>query len=187
MTGTGEVDIRLIATGAGARVLEHTILIEAGAGEVWEAWVTGEGQRRWASPFAEVDLSIDGTMEAGFSPDARLGDPSNVRDRVLAWLPGRMLAWQTTAVPPGAPFDAALWQQMHQVAEFVAVGPERTRVTQSMVGIGEGPGWDAVVAFARGVTAYGLRNLKRSLEVGPIDWAAEGMPSSGQLAAAGQL
>jgi hypothetical protein len=122
-------------------------------------------------------------MEAGFSAQSRPGDPGNIRDRILAYLPGRMLAWQTTEVPAGAPFDGALWRQTHQIVEFTEEAPGRTRVTQSMVGIGEGPGWEAVIAFARGVNDWGLRNLKQSLEQGPIDWAAQALPSGEELAA----
>lgn len=181
MTETGEIATELRHGPDGRRVLQHSIVVDAEGARVWNAWATGEGQRRWAAPFAHVELAVDGTMEAGFRPDARPGDPGNIRDRILAYLPGRMLAWQTCEVPPGAPFDPALWRQTHQVAEFAEAGPGRTRVTQSIVGIGDGPGWEAVVSFALGVNDWSLRNLKRSLEDGPIDWAALTLPTAEQL------
>ena len=62
-----------------------------------------------------------------------------------------------------------------KTATIIELTPEGagTKVTLSGVGFGAGAGFDALYAGFSWGNAYGLENLKRAVEQGPVDWAKE--------------
>lgn len=156
---------------AGVRVLEHSVFVTAPVERVWRAYTTSEGLMDWAAPFAVADFDA-GTLESGWTIESHAGDPANMFDRYVAFIPQRMVAWRTERLPPGAPFDVSLWMQLHQVAEF-AQRDGGTDVTQSLVGVGRGGGWDALAQARIAGNDWALRMLRKAMASGPLDWRAE--------------
>jgi uncharacterized protein YndB with AHSA1/START domain len=155
----------------GTRLLSHAVEIDADPAAVWDAFTTAEGWMSWAVPFAHVDLRLGGLIETSYDPSARRGDPANIANRILSYLPRRMLSIQAVQAPPGFPHADKL-PGLHSVIEIEPVADRRTRVTISGVGYGEGPEYDQLIEFFRQGNAWSLERLRERFVTGPADWRA---------------
>jgi len=157
----------------GHRVQQVSVIVGAPVKDVWAAFTTDAGFVRWAVPVAHVTLGNDGMMESSYRLSGTIGDPDNIRNRIVAYLPERLIVMQNEHVPKGAPFDPDLIRTIRTVIEFEDLGGGRTKVTESGVGYGEGAGYDSLYAFFRGGNAEELASLAQSFRTGPVDWKAE--------------
>jgi len=86
--------------------LAHEIVVAAPQAEVWAAISTPEGWRTWAVPVSWTAPDDPDSIEGSYTPSARPGDPSIIRQHFLARLPARLLVFRTTRAPEGFPhFD----------------------------------------------------------------------------------
>lgn len=154
----------------GSRVLQQSIVVPAGAADVWKAFTTSAGFASWASPVAFVDFRLGGHIEATYDPQGKIGAPGNIRNEIVAFVPERMLALRNTQAPPSTAFDAPTFQTLHTVIFLDAVGPGATRVTIAQPGYGTGDKFDGVYAhFARG-NGWSLQQLAKRFAEGPATW-----------------
>lgn len=157
---------------AGERTLCHVFMAPAAASEVWRLIATTEGWRSWAAPVAAVDLRAGGFIETSYNPAARIGDAGNIRNRVLAFTPERLLVIQIAHAPPGFP-HAELARELTTAIELEPVDATHTRVRFTMMGYREAPGFEALYAFFDRGNAFTLTKLRERIERGPVDWQAE--------------
>jgi uncharacterized protein YndB with AHSA1/START domain len=157
---------------SGHWVQQLNVVVEAPVAEVWAAFVTDEGFKAWAAPVAHVDLKNDGMIEASYSSTVRMGDPDNIRNRIVAYVPERVLVMQNVNAPKGAQFDAKAFKSIRTVIELEDLGNGKTRVTQSGVGYGEGAAYEGVFKHFRAGNLFAFRMLAQSFITGPVDWAA---------------
>ena len=153
----------------GSQVLRQSIEVPASVAEVWEALTTTEGIRSWAVPVAEVDFRLGGVWESSYRLDARIGDPENIRNRFISYLPMRMISLQAVQAPPGFPHPELL-SELFSVIELEELAPDRVRVTISGVGYRPGPGYDAIYRQFDAGNAWSLEQLRKRFVEGPVDW-----------------
>lgn len=161
-------DCSLEETG-GVRNLCHELVIPAPREEVWRLFASTQGLSSWLAPVAAIDLQIGGTWESSYRRDARLGDPGNIRNRILSYNPQRMLSIAVDNAPPGFP-EPELVRNVWTVIEFEPVGRTRTRVRVSMLGYREGAGYDRLYAMFKMGNAETLTSLHGRVMTGPTDW-----------------
>jgi uncharacterized protein YndB with AHSA1/START domain len=154
----------------GTRVLEHRITVDAPTNEVWQAWTTTEGITSWAVPVGHVDFRLGGIWESSYNRDAKLGDPGNIQNRILAYIPGRMLTIQAITAPPGFPHPELL-REIFTVIELEALDSSRTRVTVTMVGYANGEGYEVLYDHFDAGNAWTLQKLQQRFVSGPVDWS----------------
>lgn len=155
----------------GQRVLQLSILVPAGPDKVWEALSTEAGWKTWASPTAYVDLKVGGTIETNYTAGKAKGDPSNIVNRIEAYVPGRMLAIRNIQAPKGF-FSTDAFGQTATILELDPVAEGQTRVTLTNVGYGQGADFDSVYNHFEWGDAYTLAELAKRFETGPAKWAA---------------
>jgi uncharacterized protein YndB with AHSA1/START domain len=146
---------------SGARVLREWIVVDATPAEIWTAFTTDAGLGKWAAP-AHVTPGNGGTIEFGFSPQFRIGDPGNVRQRILVWQPDELLVWQNEFVPAGGPFDPATFGSVRTLMSFSDAGGGKTKVMETVVGFGTGAKYDELYKHLRGGNAEYLTMLADS-------------------------
>jgi uncharacterized protein YndB with AHSA1/START domain len=154
----------------GERVLQHEMLIPAPIGEVWRAWSTTDGLSSFVAPLVAIDLRIGGIWEASYDPSARLGDPGNIMNEVLSFIPERMLSVRIHQTPPGFPHPE-LAKQLWTVIELVPSSESSTTATVSMLGWGDGEGWDTLYDLFNRGNHFTLQQLYRRFAEGPIEWS----------------
>lgn len=155
----------------GGRVLTQSLVIPAAQDQVWEAWTTTQGLTSWAFPVGRVDFRVGGIWESSYDPKARLGDPGNILNRVVAFIPGRMLAFLVDRAPPGFPHPEVM-RQVVTVVELEPVAEDATMVTVTMAGWGAGPENEKVFGFFTQGNAWTLKKLHERFTKGPVDWPA---------------
>lgn len=153
----------------GARTLCHEAVLPAPPDEVWRLFSTTEGLSSWVAPVAAIDLRIGGIWEASYRMDAHLGDQGNIRNRVLSYLPQRMLSIAVDSAPPGFPHPELI-QRVWTVIELEPAGEGRTRVRVSMLGYGEGADYDELYAMFDQGNALTLRKLAERVRNGRTNW-----------------
>lgn len=154
----------------GSRALVAETIVNASLTEAWQAFTTSAGWQSWAVPFAVVDFKLGGLIETSYDPNARAGDVGNIHNRILAYAPYRMLAFQATRAPPGFK-HADLLPALHSVAEFEPLGANRVRVRLTGYGYAPGEGFDTLLKFFEPGNVWSLKQLTKRFEKGPVDWA----------------
>jgi uncharacterized protein YndB with AHSA1/START domain len=172
---TSDIATMEYRAGDTGRVLRQVAVVNAPLRDVWSVFTTSEGWESWAVPFAQVDFRVGGLIETSYDLAAKRGDPVNIHNRILSFLPYRMLSIQAVQAPPGFPY-ADLLPTLHSVLEFEAVDDQRTRVTISGVGYRAGEGYDALLNFFRKGNAWTFARLAQRFEAGPVDGSEE-LPS----------
>lgn len=165
----------------GNRVQQLMTVVNAPVSNVWAAFTTDDGFKRWAVPVTHITLGNDGMIESSYQISSKIGDPENIRNRIVAFLPQRLLILQNAHVPKGAPFDPVLIATLRTIIMLEPIDATHTRVTEAQVGYGTGPGYDTMYERFRSGNAYSLQQLAQSFITGPIDWAAEAARASASV------
>lgn len=111
-------------------------VVNAPVDAVWSAWTTVEAMQTWMVAKADIDLRVGGLLRTSYSHDADLDGDAAIHHRILAFDPGRMLAFQTIKTPKTFPFPTAI-RQAWTVVYLEPAGSGRTKVSVRMVGFGD--------------------------------------------------
>jgi uncharacterized protein YndB with AHSA1/START domain len=160
----------------GSRTLTHALVVPAPADQVWTALATVEGWKSWAVPSAWADPADPDTFETSYSLTAKPGDTSNIGNRFVARLPGRILVFRTTRTPAGFP-HADAYLGVISFFEIEAVDSGRSRVRLTGVNYPAGSAGDALLGFFRKGNRQSLEALRDRFANGPVDWPAKLAPS----------
>ena len=147
----------------GTRVLQDAITVNAPAEKIWAAFVDPQTIKSWSAPMALVELRQGGFIEEGFTANARPGSPDNVRHRIIAYLPGRLLILRNENAPRGLP-GGARFKEVVQIVEIESVDPEHARVRLSQTGYGSDAEIDKLYRFFATHNPELLEDLKAALE-----------------------
>jgi uncharacterized protein YndB with AHSA1/START domain len=146
----------------GERTMRLSTLIKVPPARVWAALSSAEGWRSWAVKSAYVDFREGGQIETSYREAAPKGDPNNIRNQIIAIVPGRLLVFRNVQAPGGFK-DADLFSRIITTIAIEAEGPG-TRVTISGAGYAQGPGYDALYKNFTWGNSYSLVALRKSLE-----------------------
>ena len=158
------------AAGDGTRTLHQSVIVPAPIAQVWTAFTTTDGYRAWAAPVAQIDFRVGGIVEASYSADARIGEPGNIRNEIVAYAPERMFALRNRQAPPDVPFDVPTFQSLQTVVLFDDLGGTRTRVTIVQPGYREGEAYDRTYKFFEWGNGATLVALRDRFARGSTDW-----------------
>jgi uncharacterized protein YndB with AHSA1/START domain len=160
---TPDVANTSFVTTDGAKFLQESAVIEAPAAILWKAFTDSEEFKRWNSPVAAIDLRVGGSLEASYDPKKALGDPDNIRHRIITFLPERLLVFQNIQAPHGLA-HADLFQKTVTVVEFTSLGTNRTKVTVSSTGWARDGDSDRLYQFFQAGNAELLEKMKSVYE-----------------------
>jgi uncharacterized protein YndB with AHSA1/START domain len=155
----------------GTRTLCHEAVLPSSADAIWPLLSTTGGLSSWVAPVAAIDLRVGGIWEVSYRADGRLGDAHNIRNRVLSYLPGRMLSVIVDQAPLGFP-QPELVRTVWTVIEIEPLSATQSRVRVSMLGYGTGADYDQLYALFDEGNAYTLQKLRERVSSGPTDWHA---------------
>jgi uncharacterized protein YndB with AHSA1/START domain len=147
----------------GTRLLQDSITISAPSETIWAAFVDPEAIRKWSAPMAAVDLRQGGFIEEGFAKAATVGSPDNIRHRIIAYLPGRLLILCNENAPRGLP-GGARFRDIVQIVEIESLDPQHTRVRLSQTGYGKDAEFEKLYGFFASHNPEFLEGLKSALE-----------------------
>jgi uncharacterized protein YndB with AHSA1/START domain len=109
----------------GTRLLVNEAVVDAAPADVWAAISTAEGWKSWAVPVAWAPAAD--MIETSYTPTARPGDPSTIRQQVLLRVPRRLMVFRTVKASAGFP-DFDTYAKVVSALELEPAGEGRTRV-----------------------------------------------------------
>jgi len=121
---------------SGAASLEPVVtegVVNAPVEKVWKAFTEKSVIEQWMVAKTELELKIGGTWRTSYSKDSNLNDDTAIHHTILAFDPGRMLAFRTIKTPKNFPFPAIT--NTWTVVYFEPAGTGKTRVTVRMMGL----------------------------------------------------
>jgi uncharacterized protein YndB with AHSA1/START domain len=141
----------------GTATLVHELLVGAPAAQVWAAISTPEGWTIWAVPAAWWVEGEPDVLETSYDPADKPGSASTIRQRFLARIPGRLLAFRTIKAPAGFPH----WESYRLVTSVFELEPagQRTRVRLTSTGYPDSEAGRELVAFFTRGNAETLEQL----------------------------
>lgn len=166
----------------GHKVLQLSLTVPAARKDVWARFTTAEGYRAWATPMARIDFGLNGLIEASYDSKAKVGDADNIRNRIIAYAPERMVVQKNENAPASLP-GREKFGEIVTIIELADAGPGQTRVTITGVGYRPGEPYDTLFKHFGWGNAYSLMQLKNSFVKGPIDWKAVEARQQAQAAA----
>lgn len=147
----------------GDRVLQESIVVEAPAAKVWRAFTDEATIRAWNAPLVRIDLRDGGTIEESDDATASLGGPASVRQRIVTYLPERLLVLRNIAAPAALP-GGELYPTIVQIVSLEPLTDKETLVTLSGSGYGAGAAYDSLYDFFWAHNAAYLASLKALCE-----------------------
>jgi uncharacterized protein YndB with AHSA1/START domain len=149
------------ASAPATRSFEFSGVVPAPPAAVWQALTTAEGWHRMGVPFAVVDFRVGGTVETNYEAQAHLGQPDNIKNQIVAFVPGRMMALRNVQAPPSFPYPKE-FATTATVFELKPAAHGATRITVTGVGYGEGPAYDWLLDKFKQGDAWTLEQLRAS-------------------------
>jgi uncharacterized protein YndB with AHSA1/START domain len=153
---------------AGQKALQLSMDIPAPPHAVFEAFATSEGFRSWAVAVARIDLRTGGEIESSYDPKAKIGDPDNIKNQIVTFIPDHLLVIRNIQAPTGFAGQGE-FQKTVTVVEFNPIAGGATRVRLTNTGYGASPEAQTVYGHFEWGNAYTLAELKKRFETGPVD------------------
>jgi uncharacterized protein YndB with AHSA1/START domain len=131
-------------TGRPTRRVTFEAVVAASPQEAFDAWVDPSRVVEFMGHSASVDLRIGGRYEILFRENVPVGQQGSEQCRILAYLPGDLLAFSWNAPPE---FGEIRSRHTWVVVTFSGPSSGPTRVRLAHTGFGEGLCWDECVAY----------------------------------------
>jgi len=155
---------------AGQKALQLSMDIPASPHQVFEAFATSDGFKSWAVAVANVDLRTGGTIEASYDPKAKIGDPNNIKNQIVTFIPDHLLVIRNIQAPEGFAGKGE-FQKTVTIIELAPIATG-TRVRLTNTGYGDSEEARTVYGHFEWGNAYTLAELKKRFDNGPIDRTA---------------
>jgi uncharacterized protein YndB with AHSA1/START domain len=153
----------------GSHVLMHEIVVPASPRQVWDAIATAQGWSGWAVPIAWSPPGDPDIIETSYDPAAKPGGPANIQQRILARVPGRLLAFRTVKAPSGFK-DFAAFSRVTSLFELEPVEEGRTRVRLTGTGYPDDETGRRLLGFFEAGNGKSLQWLSERFVSGPANW-----------------
>ncbi|MEO9633686.1 MAG: SRPBCC domain-containing protein [Parasphingorhabdus sp.] len=143
-------------------ILQNIAVISSPVADVWAAFATEDGYKSWAVPVAFVDFRVGGFFETSYNPEAKIGDPANIKNEILAYIPEQLLVLKNTQAPPGFASRDIL-DRLVSVFQFEALENGQTKITISGIGYGPDEESQRLVKFFKAGNSWSLGELNKML------------------------
>ncbi len=147
------------------REIIKEVTVKAPLADVWRAWTTDVGARKFFAPATKIELHPGGSYEIYFNLSAPPGEQGGEGNRVLSFLPQRMLSFEWNAPPSFGPLRDI---RTRVVILFEPVGADSVRVEFHHGGWGVGNDWSKVYDYFDRAWSHVLGNFERRFREGPL-------------------
>lgn len=151
-----------VVTETKERVLRLEAIIPASPTEVWKAFATEEGLKKWIAPVVALDLRNGGTLSTHYDKKAVIGSPGTIRLGIVHYLERELITYKVKLTPS---FSQKLRDEDQNLQEIVQILPWNngtTKVVSTMVGWGTGREWDETYNFFTKGNAWTYKQLIKS-------------------------
>lgn len=141
--------------------LHKSVVVSSDLKTVWDKWTTHQGLKSFIGLDNKVELLPGGAYEIYFLMDNPKGLRGGEGNRVLGFLPEKMLSFTWNA-PPTIPEVRDHAHKTWVVVQFEVTGENQTMVTLDHLGWLDGEKWDETYAYFDRAWDMVLDSLKES-------------------------
>ncbi len=143
-----------------------SVVVELPVAEAWRLWTTPDGVASFFAPASNIELRPQGPFELFFLPDAEPGQRGSEGTIILGYQEERMLS-VSWALPPY--MVEVRPHHTHLLFRFEPLDAERTRVSLTHSGWGEGEAWDTAFGYFERVWPHVLGSMPSAIADAPGD------------------
>jgi hypothetical protein len=168
-TTAQEVFTTNLVTESKERVLRIEGIIHASQQQVWKAFATEEGLKKWIAPVVALDLRIGGALSTHYDTNASIGSPGTIRLGIVHYLEPELITYKVNLTSSFSQKARAEDQNLQEIVQIVPWTNGTTKVISSMVGWGAGKEWDDTYNFFAKGNAWTYQRLARCFAKGKTD------------------
>ena len=156
-------------TDANELVLIQEVSFEAPIEDVWRAYTTAEGWTAWASPKAEIDLRVGGTILTAYQGE--IGGSNTNTLHIVNYVPERLLTLRAELSRNWPEIMQEDAQRLSNVILFDEIADGVTRIQSYGIGYTDAPEYDQLMGFFIRANEGLYENLRAYLETGTrVEW-----------------
>ena len=165
-----DVASQLLRTGANEIILMQEVSIEAPIADVWGAYTTAEAWTAWASPKAEIDLRVGGTIRTAYQGE--IGGSNTNTLHIVNYVPEKLL---TLRAELSSNWPAIMQEDSERLSNVILFDETKdgvTRIQSYGIGYTDAPEYDQLMVFFIKANEGLYKNLRAYLETGArVEWS----------------
>ncbi|MEO7618487.1 MAG: SRPBCC domain-containing protein [Chitinophagaceae bacterium] len=154
----------------GEKFLRYEMVVDTPITEVWKAIATEEGIKTWMAPVAKLDLKTGGIVQTNYSTNAKIGDAGTISLGIINYIPEEMLIYQITLNDVFPEKCRNEDKNLQEIIQLKPLSKNKTKVTSTMVGWGQGKEWDETYTFFEKGNKWSYQQLVTRFKNGPVKW-----------------
>ena len=115
-------------------VLIQTFDVNVPLDSVWNAYTTKKGWESWATPLAEIDFRINGSIKTNYNKEGVIGDDSTITLHIVNYVPRKMLTLQAEITQNFPEFMKEDAEELYNTIVFEEISNSKTRVISYGIG-----------------------------------------------------
>ena len=160
---------QIARTDANELILIQEVSFAAPVEDVWRAYTTAEGWTAWASPKAEIDLRVGGTIRTAYQGE--IGGSNTNTLHIVNYVPERLLTLRAEVSSNWPEIMQVDAEKLSNVVLFDEVGDGVTRIQSFGIGYTDAPEIQEMMGFFIEANESSYRNLRAYLETGArVEW-----------------
>ncbi len=164
-----EATSQVSKTDANELILIQEVSFAAPIEDVWRAYTTAEGWTAWASPKAEVDLRVGGTILTAYQGE--IGGNNTNTLHIVNYVPGRLLTLRAELSRNWPEIMQEDAEKLSNVILFDEIADGVTRIQSYGIGYTDAPEYDQLMSFFIKANEGLYENLRAYLETGArVEW-----------------
>ncbi|MGL1893055.1 MAG: SRPBCC domain-containing protein [Spirochaetaceae bacterium] len=128
---------------------------------IWWKWTTHQGLKTFFGAYNEIELKIDGKYEIFFLMDNPVGEKGGEGNKILSYLPNKMLSFTWNA-PPEYSFVRNHLHKTWVVVEFKEIDTHKIEICLTHLGWLDGNEWEEVFNYFDNAWERVLESLNQS-------------------------
>lgn len=154
----------------GEKVMQIETIVSGSIEDVWKLHTTNEGLKTFMAPVIDVEIKINGKWEASYDLNAKIGDSTNIINRVICYIPNEMLVIKTERAPKGYA-NPEILNSMVTILKLEEVDQYHTKIIETTVGWKNNREYNSLWKPSLEANKMLLNLLNTSLETKkPTDW-----------------
>ena len=147
-------------------VLKQSFEVRVPLDSVWNAYSTKKGWESWATPIAEIDFKVNGTIRTNYNKNGKIGDDSTITLHIINYVPKTIITLQAEITKNFPQFMQEDEKDLYNVILFEPIGPSKTKVTSYGIGYKRNEKYMSLMKFFIQGNEQSYRNLISYLETG---------------------
>lgn len=157
-------------TDKGEKIQRLEFVLDTTIQAVWKAFTNEQEIKTWMVPVVKLDLRIGGKQQSHYRKDAIIGETGTITLNIINYLPIELITYKvnlTEAFPEKCRQED---NNLQYIVRFDILEKNKTKLTFSMFGWGQGNEWDAVYNKFEQGNIWTFKKLIKRFKTGSIDW-----------------